>query len=191
MAEAQAQVERRHKRGYRLTLTYTHTSTADVRCQPESRYAATYEGMMDRCYWDYVRILVPEGAELVDATRIPVPGDMMWGGRDYSGEVVVDSVQGAPYLTWGVLGVIAPGDTQTRDFTWSLPADVVEWDGREGRYVLNVQKQPGKEGHPLTVRVRLPKDSELLESRPAPTCSGQAWVAYRTIIDRDLTFDVE
>ena len=175
----------------RLTLTYTHTSVADVACEPESRYAATYEGMIDRCYWDYVRVLVPEGAELVDATRIPVPGEMVWNGEDYPGDVAVGAMEGASCTSWGVLGVMAPGDTETRHFTWTLPAKVVEGEGREGRYALRIQKQPGKASHPLSVRVRLPEGSTLVDAAPNPSSVEDGWVRYRTGLDEDLAFEVE
>ncbi|MEA3377718.1 MAG: DUF4012 domain-containing protein, partial [Chloroflexota bacterium] len=188
----------------RLTLTVTHTSSADVACEPESRYAATYDGMMDRCYWDYVRVLVPEGSELVDATRIPVPGEMLWDGRGTSGEVDVGAVEGASCASWEVMSVIAPGEVQVRDFTWTLPPEVVVWDGREGRYVLRVQKQPGKRGHPLTVRVRLPEGCTLGEARvdtlsvmdpsiPLPLGGerlGEGGAVYDAVLDRDLEFEL-
>jgi len=175
----------------RLTLTYTHTSTADVTCRPESRYAATYEGMMDRCYWDYLRVLAPEGSELVDASRIPVPGELVWDGEDYSGEVAVGMVDGAPFTSWGVMGVVAPGDSRTRRFSWALPPDVVEWEGRTGRYTLKIQKQPGKESHPLTVRLRLPEGSKLEGATPSPSSVGGGWVRYQVVLDQDMAFEVD
>ncbi|MFW6162479.1 MAG: DUF4012 domain-containing protein [Planctomycetota bacterium] len=175
----------------RLTLTNTHTSAADVACRQEARYAATYEGMMDRCYWDYVQILVPEQARIVDATRIPVAGEMLWNGEDYPGDVMVRGAEGAPCLSWGVMSVLAPGDVETRQFTWTLPPDLVAWEGRQGRYSLKVQKQPGKRSHPLTVRVRLPEGATLARATPEPASAADGWVIYRAELDRDLTFDLD
>jgi hypothetical protein len=147
--------------------------------------------MMDRCYWDYVRVLAPEGAELVDATRIPVSGEMVWSGEGYSGDVAVGTMEGAPSVSWGVMGVVAPGETQTRYFTWTLPTDVVEWERRKGRYTLRVQKQPGKASHPLTVRLRLPEGSTLADATPSPSFVGENWVSFRVDLDQDLTFEVD
>ncbi|MFW6115993.1 MAG: DUF4012 domain-containing protein [Chloroflexota bacterium] len=174
-----------------LTLAYTHTSTAEVTCKPESRYAASYEGMMDRCYWDYVRILVPEGSQLVDATGVPVPGEMLWDGRDISGEVTVGAVEEAGCTSWEVMSVIAPGEVQVREFAWTLPPDVVVWYGSEGRYRLRVQKQAGKAGQPLRVRVRLPEEGGLVAATPEPSSVDDGWVTYRAVLDEDLVFDVK
>jgi hypothetical protein len=174
-----------------VTLTYTHTSSADVACRPEARYAATYEGMTDRCYWDYVRVLVPEASQIVNATHIPVPGEMLWNGRGYSGDVMVSAVDGAPCMSWGAMSVMAPGDVETRKFTWTLPPDVVAWDGARGRYILKVQKQPGKRAHALTVRVRLPQGATPVDAAPSSASVGDGEVVYRAVLDRDLTFELE
>ena len=56
------------------TLTYHNRSTREVEeCVQEARYDLTYEGMMNRCYWDYLRLYVPQGAKLGEATRNPLP----------------------------------------------------------------------------------------------------------------------
>ena len=173
-----------------LTLTYTHTSQADVPCRPESRYAATYQGMMDRCYWDYLRVYVPRGSQLLEATRIPIPGAALWSGQRESGAVETQAASEAPCLSCEVMSVLPPASTQTRHFTWTLPEDVVRWDGQRGRYALRVHKQPGKEAHPLTVRVRLPQGAALAEAMPRPSATEQGWVTYHATLDRDLTFDL-
>jgi hypothetical protein len=175
----------------RLTLTNTHTSAADVACRQEARYAPTYEGMMDRCHWDYVQVLVPEQAQIVDASRIPVPGEMLWNGKDYPGDVMVGAVEEAPCLSWGVMSVVAPGHVETRQFTWTLPPDLVAWDGGEGGYTLKVQKQPGKRSHPLTVRVQLPEGATLAHAAPEPASAAGGRVVYRADLARDLTFDLD
>lgn len=175
----------------RLTLTYTHTSSADATCHPETRYAVSYEGMMDRCYWNYIRVYVREGSELVDATRIPVPPEAVWAGEGESGEVTVKEAAEGPWVTFGVLGLIPPSTIQTRTFTWTLPPDVVEWADETGRYSLLVQKQPGTEGHPLSVRVRLPEGGAVVDAGPQPWSMEDGWVVYRTALDEDVAFDLE
>jgi hypothetical protein len=173
-----------------LTLVYTHTSKTAVTCRHEPHYGAVYEDMMNRCYWDYIRVYVPEGSELRDATRIPVPAEALLTGEPYPGDVIVGPAEEGPWLTFGVLGLVQPATVQTRHFTWTLPANVVEWSGNEGRYTLRVQKQPGTAGHPLTVRVRLPAQSTLLEAVPRPKTVTEEWVIYRTELTQDRTFEL-
>ncbi len=170
-----------------LTLVYTHTSTMQYPCRPEVRYDPVYEQMMDRCYWDYVQLYVPRGSQLVSATQLPVPAESLFSGQAEAGEVAVGLATEGPWTTFGVLALLPPSSSQTRVFTWTLPANVVEWGEREGRYALRVPKQPGTPHRPLTLRVRLPEGSRLLESMPAPVAVDGEWVVYRTTLDRDRT----
>jgi hypothetical protein len=91
-------------------------------------------------------------------------------------------------LTLAVLGLLPPAVTQTRLFTWTIPADVVQWQGDEGWYSLRVQKQPGTAGHPLSVRVRLPEGSALLDATPGPSAVEEGWAVYQTTLERDREF---
>jgi hypothetical protein len=171
-----------------LTVVYTHTSTVDYPCLPEVRYDAVYEQMMDRCYWDYLRVFVPQGSQLLAATRIPIPGEAMLSGQGEPGEVTVRPVEEGPWLSLETVALLAPATTQTRSFTWTLPMNVVQWNGATGQYALWVQKQPGTLGHALTVRVRLPQGVALLEAQPEPALVDGQWVVFRTVLDRDRAF---
>jgi hypothetical protein len=173
-----------------LTLIYTHTSTADYPCIPETRYDPTYEQMIDRCYWDYVRIYVPLGSQLLEATRIPVSGEALFSGEAEPGQVSAQTAEEGPWTTFAVLGLLPPSETQTRSFTWTLPADVVQWDANEGTYLVRVQKQPGTRGYPLTIRVRLPDKGVFLNAAPEPSAMEESWTAYETRLDRDREFEL-
>ncbi|MGD1993094.1 MAG: DUF4012 domain-containing protein [Anaerolineae bacterium] len=172
------------------TLVYTHTSTVDYPCVPEARYDPVYEQMMNRCYWDYVRLFVPQGSQLVDATQVFVPGQALWSGEPESGEITVRSAEEGPWLTFGVLNLLPPATSQTRRLTWTLPLDVVQWEADEGRYSLRVQKQPGTRGHPLVVRIRLPEGAEWLDVTPEPAQTRGGEIVYSTSLDRDREFSI-
>jgi hypothetical protein len=171
-----------------LTLVYTHTVTTDVPCEQAPEYGEIYEDMMERCYWDYVRVYIPQGSTLLGATRIPVAGDSLLSGEDYAGDVTVHTADEGSWLALEVLGLIPPSAVQTRSFTWTLPADMVEWQGYEGWYSLRVQKQPGTSGHPLVIQIRPPEGSRLVEGVPEPTIVDEAKVVYRIALDQDREF---
>jgi len=173
-----------------LTLVYTHTGPAGYPCQPEVRYDPVYEQMMDRCLWDYVRIYVPRGSRLLDATRIPVPGDALWSGETEPGEVTVRPAEEGPFLPMETLLLLPPGTAQTRSFTWELPEDVVAWHGDEGTYTLRVQKQPGTVGHPLRVRVHLGDGLTLLSASPTPVAVDGSALMFQMLLDRDREITV-
>ncbi|MCP4542490.1 MAG: DUF4012 domain-containing protein [Chloroflexi bacterium] len=171
-----------------LTLVYTHTSTADYPCKQDMPYEPNYERLMRLCNWNYLRVYVPQGSDFWDATRIPVPDENLLTGEGTSGEVTVQQAEEGPWTTLGVMGVLAPSASQTRYFFWTLPQDVVEWQSDQGSYSLRVQKQPGTIGHPLTVQVRLPEGSVLVDAVPQPTVATNNWVIYRVALDRDREF---
>jgi hypothetical protein len=171
-----------------LTLVYTHTGTVDVPCVHEPVYGSTYEDMMDRCYWYYVRAYTPEGSEFLETSPVTVSGQALITGKGYPGDVVVREAEEGPWLAFGVLGLLQPSLSQERVFTWTLPIDVVQWHDDEGHYTLRIQKQPGTLGHQLTVRARLPEGGELIETAPKPATVQGDWITYRTTLDRDREF---
>jgi hypothetical protein len=173
-----------------LTLVYTHTGTVDTPCVPEVRYDPVYTQMMERCYWDYLRVYVPRGSRLLDATRIPVPGEMLLSGEAESGEVALYPADEGPWDVFAVMGVMPPSSQQTRQFIYALPQEVESWDGDEGEFTLRVQKQPGSAGSPLTVRVRLPEGTSLLDATPEPTTTADGWLIFRTTLAQDRSFSV-
>ncbi|MGQ9804319.1 MAG: DUF4012 domain-containing protein [Anaerolineae bacterium] len=173
-----------------LTLVYTHTVPTGSPCVPESRYDPVYEQMMARCYWDYLRVYIPQGSRLLDATRIPVPKEALWSGEAESGEVTVLPADEGPFTTLEVLLLLLPGAVQTRSFTWALPESVVRWQGDEAVYALRVQKQPGTVDRPLTVRIRLDDGDTLLSADPPPSASEGTSVVFQARLDRDREFTV-
>ncbi|MGB9777212.1 MAG: DUF4012 domain-containing protein [Anaerolineae bacterium] len=173
-----------------LTLVYTHTGATGYPCVPEARYDPVYEQMMDRCLWDDLRVYVPRGSRLLDATRIPVPGESLWSGETESGEVIVRPAEEGPLLSLETLLLLPPGTTQTRTFTWELPEGAVVWQGDEGTYILRVQKQPGTVGHPLRLRVRLPEGATLLAADPSPSAVEGSVLIFETRLGRDREFSV-
>ncbi len=118
-----------------LQIGYAHGSQArlDV-CVHESRYGDTYQDMMDRCYWDYVRVFAPAGAELLAREGLE-DGDL--------------AESEAGLAVWDGLLVLKPGEAQEVTFRYRLPASVAQ-----SAYRLYVQKQPGTWGIPLRVVIR-------------------------------------
>ncbi len=171
-----------------LTLAYTHTAPAGYPCKPEVRYDPIYEKMMDRCYWDYIRVYVPRGSKLQDATRMPIPAGSLWHGEGESGEVTVRDAEEGPWTVMAVMSLLPPSASQTRRLTYTLPSEILAWEGEEGIYRLRVQKQPGTTGHPLRVKIRLPAGSELIEARPEPSALEGNAVLFIADLRKDREF---
>ncbi len=129
-----------------VTLIYHNRSTPQrEECRQEPRYETTYEGLTERCYWDYVRLYVPRESHLV--------------GFDYDedrGELADVTSEGDKEV-FAAFFVLPPGAEGRLTFNYELPPRV--WAGKaasEGEYRLLVQKQPGTTAVPLRVRVESP-----------------------------------
>ncbi len=118
-----------------LEIEYTHTSRAHLaRCYHIAHYGLRYEDMQDRCYWNYLRVNVPQGARLLErhgfraGNATVAAGDA--GTTEFAGVVVVP-----------------PGETRTVTLRYTLPPAVV----RGRTYRLRVEKQPGARATPFTL----------------------------------------
>ena len=118
-----------------LELVYRHQGEASSdACVHEARYGDSYEDMARRCYFNYLRVLTPAGAQLRSAE-----------GFDAAG-VAVRSGEGGATQFAGSL-VLPPGQTVRVRLSYQLPAGLLDGD----TYHLRMQKQPGIPVWPVKV----------------------------------------
>jgi len=160
-----------------LVLSYRHLS--DVRldeCVREARYdpELSYQAMMDRCYWDYVRVYAPQGSRLLGVE----------GANDY--EVLAGEKGKAVFSADFVL---APGEERQITFRYRLPGTVLADDeSLDTCYRLLVQKQPGTIATPLQLRIELPPGMAVANADPQPTDSIPGTVGYTDSLQVDRPF---
>jgi hypothetical protein len=175
-----------------VSLVYHHTSQkAIAACQITPRYDPVYTDMMDCCYWDYVRLVVPKGATLRSAPHIVVPAEAMLRGQATTGQVDTEELP-TGVLAWGQLFLLAPGETAALDFAYELPAGTAARQADGGwLYRLRLPKQPGTDRRPWQVTVRLPEGARLSRSTPAATAQDGAALVYRLAQDTDQEIVVQ
>ena len=118
------------------TIEYLHpVSSASQLCDQTPRYGDSYDDMVERCYFDYVRLYVPAGSKLIDARGFEL--DSVTSRRGENGTQV--------FTGWFVL---PPGQEHEVSFTYELPPAITQDD-----YRLVVQRQSGTAGLPLQIRV--------------------------------------
>lgn len=171
-----------------LTIVYTHTVNANVPCIPESRYDPIYEQMMNRCYWNYLRVFVPASTRLDDATRIPLPANALWHKKSDSGDVITRD-EGA-WRAFETTMLLPTAQSQTRRYTWTLAPDVLQWQGNIATYRLEWRKQAGAFTYPVTVNIRLPLGCVLRDATPRPSAFEEGALVFRFALDRDQTIQV-
>ncbi len=181
-----------------LTVRHVHLgSKENGPCDPRAPYGADYDALVNRCYWNYMRVYVPAGSQLVAATPHPVAGDLLITGQGQSGtaEVLPEENDKAVF---GSFFVLPRGDEIETRFVYQLPHSVLERTDAGWRYRLTVQKQAGTRGAPVRVTLVLPPGSSVhsvASSGPALGASAISrpdsdTVVFESTLEKDRVFEV-
>jgi hypothetical protein len=178
----------------RLSVTYHNTSGSNVdECVQESVYPPTYEEMMEGCYWDYLRVYVPEGAQLVQGPDLMLPEGSLRAQESGRAGTPLPTEVGPVEAGRNVFAsffVVAPGDRRELVYQYEVPESVSETRGSTTAYRLLVQKQPGTLAVPLEVEVELPPGSVVVSTSPEAALSTGTRVTFETDLRTDREFEV-
>ncbi len=172
-----------------VVVQLTHLSDRDQECKPEIRYDLVYEDMMQRCYWAYLRVLVPRGSVLTDASRSPIPANLVYSGEAWPGLAVSGEELGATSFAQAVL--IPTSGEKRLSFSYVLPAAVVAINADGSKtYRLLVRKQAGTDEVSGRVVLHLPENVVLLEKPLGLILDGDGAFVYGFHSDVDFEFVV-
>jgi hypothetical protein len=159
-----------------VTLTYQHTGSGDLACKQAISYGnGTYQDMQQRCYLDYWRVYVPGGSDLLANTAQPVPADELLNGLGWSGQVENLSGEANTQVFAGLL-MLPPAQSSQITVSYSLPPSVAQPAGTNlQEYKLRVQVQPGLEGLPFRLEIKLSNNA-------SPLNLGEGWKPVTTQI---------
>lgn len=144
---------------------------------------------IDRCYYGYMRLYLPAGTKLKSATPHAVKREeMILLDQDVPARVDTLDENLRGLQGFGTLLIVPIGKTLETDFRFSLPTRVIEANplSNERSYRLRVQKQPGTEAIPITVRVHLPHGAKITSVSP----QGSTQEGESLLFDLKLTTDV-
>lgn len=171
-------------------LVYRHAGhSRSEQCWQEPRYDPVYEQNMDRCYWNYLRLVVPAGARLRSGPAVVVPGEYLLRGQPTSGEIDVEPL-GPDKVSWGQLFLLAPQESLSLDYVYTLPAGSARRVDGRWQYSLYLQKQPGTDSPPAEVAITLPEGARLLDSHPQPQRRQGRTVAYSIEMETDQAISI-
>lgn len=151
-----------------LILSYRHRIQHPTpACVHEPRYGDTYADLMERCYWDYVRVYLPAGTDLAQVEGAEGP---------------IEVYRESGYTVVGIFFLLETGEARQIAVRYhSRPASL-----KQG-YALLIQKQPGTGSLPLRVSVSLPDGAQPTRAIP----DGGAWVDDRFVWQGTLDEDRE
>ncbi len=154
-----------------LVITYTNYSPdIGTFCIQQPLYQGNYSDLQQGCYWNYVRVAVPAGAQLLRTGGI-------WDAR------VEDLVPGR--IAFGGYMVLPRGQTKTVRFDFHLPPILED----ESHYSLRWEKQPGAPSLPVHLSVVLPNGFSA--SSDSPFRWQEDALELQALVDRDQVFSLE
>jgi hypothetical protein len=170
-----------------LTLQYTHQGPQTrERCYHFQKPPTfTYDQRMAQCHWNYTRVYVPEGSDLLHATPNPVPGRILETGKGRTGEAEVTPSEHGKTV-FATFFVLPSGQRNQTRFIYELPPTVITWEEDVLTYQLYLQRQGGKDPTPLSVTLILPPNAEVIAASPPPTQQNGAQVRYTLAMNTDL-----
>jgi hypothetical protein len=175
----------------KLAILHRHEGpVTQAPCRHESRYDLTYEEMMHRCYWDYVRVYVPDGSHLLEATPHPIPGSLLLRGESLDGQAQVLPAELGKSV-FATFLVLAPGEWTESGFAYDLPPGVVTRNGHTWHYRLYIQKQAGTEGNEVLVVLHFPAGAEIVATSPPPTRHEGDTLSYELQLQPDINILVD
>ena len=188
-------VDLSNPRSPRAELVTLHRNNAQEGepCRHAAYDPGNYAGLINRCYWNYLRVYTLAETGLDDATPHEVPAEWMLSGEAVPPRVDVLDNEGLlhenpPGLqAYGTLLVVPIGEELQTRFEIALPAGVLQFeeDGEIVRYTLHVQRQSGTLANELSLAVQLPPGAELIASEPVGIYQNGVW-----LVDTDLRQDV-
>jgi hypothetical protein len=171
-----------------IVVKYRHAGSPADGCQHLLVYtlSISYDTLIESCYYDYVRLLVPPGAQLQAAPLHPVPPEYLVVGRPFEGQMSVENELGK--TVFATLFVMERGRSVDVALSYHLPS-VANWSSESGHYTLTVQKQPGAMPRRVSVTLVWPEDYTLSQASlpPIQTTTGSATFEFNLATDQVLS----
>jgi hypothetical protein len=170
-----------------LTLTYTNTAALDEGCVhavPSYGPDQTYEDLVQQCYWNYRRVLVPVGAQLIGTTRIPIGAGQLITQRPNDGATAPSTEAGK--TVFSTLILVGRGQRLDTHLRYSLPRDVLQSVADRRVYHLRIQKQPGAGRWPVSATVVWPSGYQLVDAAPLATSVSANAATFQAVLNADV-----
>jgi hypothetical protein len=175
-----------------VTAVYTHTLQEEIECRQGGQVSYSsipdYAELAEDCFWNYLRLYVPAGSELQQATRHPYDASAFRLSEGWSaGPQAPSEFEGVALFHNFFL--LPPRNTVKSVYRYVLPQVVRPDEGRQV-YELWMIRQAGAAPRPYSVDITLPPGARLWEAHPDPAYQAGSRVHFRGELNRDLTIRV-
>jgi hypothetical protein len=177
-----------------LTVEYNHLSEPNGQvCEPFAvSYSreTQYSDLIEDCYWNFLRVYVPEGSTLIEATRHPVAGEMLLTGQDWDGYARSKNNAATGLTEFSQFILLQHGERATATFTYKLPQTITRAENGMRTYHLAVNKQAGVNSQSLAVTIEPPPGAKLASVKPEPDAVTNKSASFAAEQQTDLSFSV-
>ena len=175
-----------------VEVNYTHRGTwKDVVCSQDISFdnTITYEKLINMCYYNYLRLVVPLGSDFLVATAHPVLGKYLLSGMRNDGKASSINDFSSDRMIIGQFFVVEYGKQLLTHFEYDLPLVSINSTGQY-HYTLLMQKQSGTDAMPVNVTLILPAQAKLISSNPKPTILSGGELIFVLQLDTDQQIEV-
>ncbi|MDX1415159.1 MAG: DUF4012 domain-containing protein [Candidatus Promineifilaceae bacterium] len=178
-----------------LILTHRHTGEpSDESCLQGTtdvyENLSTYLALADKCYWNYLRVYVPETSQLLTGTQHFVPADTWFGGFDWDQPTEV-FVEIPGFTTFGNFMLVPRGESVTSHYRYQLPQVVTPDEDQAQTYQLQLKKQAGAPSIKTEVTINLPEDTTLISVAPVPTSIDANILFFEVDLNSDQWISIQ
>ena len=178
-----------------LSLQYVnHSGPGSPPCEPQwlSR-GSDYSQQKNACYWNFLRVYIPQGSRLLGWTPLPLPALSVSAetGRGTPGQDTSGVTSRHNRMVFSGLTTLEAGERKEVSLAYDLPVSILRGDDDSLRYRLLIQKQPGVRHRNVTVDFILPDGLRLASSSVSPARSDESGASFSLVLDRDILLDVE
>jgi hypothetical protein len=178
-----------------LTLRYhNHSGPGSPVCEPQWRHRGTnYTQMKNACYWNFLRVYMPQGSRILSSTPMPLPeySVSVEIGRGVPGEDSARISSSHNKLVFSGLFSLEAGAQGEINLVYDLPPSVIRREGDTLTYQLLLQKQPGVRERQVTVDIVPPAGYRLLSSSIPAVRTTDTRASFAIMLREDTLLDVE
>ncbi len=173
---------------------YNHSAPSAAPCEPQwINRGKSYFELKNACYWDYMRIYVPDSAQMIYGTPMPLPkmSVAVETGYEKSGSDTLSTYKEHGRSVFSGIFTLEHSHDKSLEFVYDLPHSLIESSGGLKRYSLFVQKQPGVQRRVSNFTIKLPNISTIISVDPEPDSQSDGVIVFSDFLERDFELTVE